>query len=116
MIKKDFDANCTVMNEYVMPKDTNALGILFGGKLFSLMDICAAIAVKKHTGRSAVTAGAENINFLKPSYRGDILTLKANILSFGNTSVKTEVKVTREIPGNNEPTLIAEGIFTFVII
>ncbi|MBP3324730.1 MAG: hypothetical protein J6M16_11140 [Clostridia bacterium] len=46
MIKMDFDANCTVMNEYVMPKDTNALGILFGGKLFSLMDICAAIAVK----------------------------------------------------------------------
>lgn len=116
MNNNDFSDKYTVMNEYIMPKDTNALGILFGGKLFSLMDICAAIEVKKYTGRSAVTAGAERISFINPSHIGDVITLKANLLSAENRSLKVKVTVTREDFYPKEFTLIAEGIFTFVII
>ena len=104
------------MTEYIMPKDTNALGILFGGKLFSIMDICACIAVKKHTGRSAVTAGVENLLFLAPAYSGDILHVKAKILKTGNKSIKLSVKAERENTEKREFSLISKGIFTFVVI
>lgn len=34
----------TVMNELVLPNDTNTLNNLMGGRLLHWMDICAAIA------------------------------------------------------------------------
>jgi hypothetical protein len=38
----------TVMNELVLPNDTNTLNNLMGGRLLHWMDICAAIAAQKH--------------------------------------------------------------------
>ncbi len=36
----------TLMNEIVLPNDTNTLGNLMGGRLLHWMDICAAIAAQ----------------------------------------------------------------------
>ena len=38
----------TVMNELVLPNDTNTFGNLMGGRLMYWMDIAAFLAVAKH--------------------------------------------------------------------
>jgi len=42
----------TVMNELVLPNDTNVLNNLMGGRLLHWMDICAAITAQKHSSRT----------------------------------------------------------------
>jgi len=38
----------TVMNELVLPNDTNTFGNLMGGRLMYWMDIASAMAAMKH--------------------------------------------------------------------
>jgi len=51
------------MTELVLPNDTNQLGNLMGGRLMHWIDICAAMAAGKHSGRVCVTASVDEINF-----------------------------------------------------
>ena len=46
----------TIMNELVLPNDTNTLNNLMGGRLLHWMDIAAAISAQKHCNRIVVTA------------------------------------------------------------
>ncbi|MFM8436871.1 MAG: acyl-CoA thioesterase, partial [Candidatus Kapaibacterium sp.] len=39
------------MTEMVLPNDTNYLGNLLGGRLMHWVDIAAALAAMKHSGR-----------------------------------------------------------------
>ena len=43
----------TIMTELVLPNDTNTLNNLMGGRLLHWMDVCAAIAAQKHSGKSS---------------------------------------------------------------
>ena len=52
----------TIMNELVLPNDTNTLNNLMGGRLLHLMDIAAAIAAQKHCNRIVVTASVDNVS------------------------------------------------------
>lgn len=49
----------TIMNELVLPNDTNTLNNLMGGRLLHWMDIAAAISAQKHCNRIVVTASVE---------------------------------------------------------
>jgi len=55
----------TIMNELVLPNDTNTLNNLMGGKLLHWMDICAAIAAQKHSGKTVVTASVDSVSLIK---------------------------------------------------
>ena len=39
------------------------------------IDICAALAASKHSGRVCVTASVDNIDFKEPIKLGDVVTL-----------------------------------------
>ena len=55
----------TIMNEMVLPNDTNTLHNLMGGKLLHWMDIAAAIAAQKHAQKTVVTASVDSVSFAK---------------------------------------------------
>ena len=55
----------TIMTEMVLPQHTNALGGIFGGVVMSWIDIAAAIAARRHSGKVCVTASIDELNFLK---------------------------------------------------
>ena len=67
ILSKKAKESFTVMNELVLPNDTNTLNNLMGGRLLHWMDIAAAIAAQKHCNRIVVTASVDNGNFFLPS-------------------------------------------------
>ena len=99
----------------IMPKDTNYMfPMVFGGAFFSEMDLTAANCVKKCLQKSenknlkAVTHKA-NVCWLKPTWLGDIVKMKAEVVSLGKKSIV--VKVLAFIDDNN---VVAEAEFVFV--
>ena len=84
----------------VMPKDYNYANALFGGKLLYELDYAGVKVVRRAlygTGADgAVTASVERVDFLKPALSGDIVTMTAEIKSFGKSSIQVRVTVLRE--------------------
>lgn len=80
--------------ELVLPNDTNQLGNLLGGRLMHWIDIAAAIAAYRHSGRVCVTASVDEINFHDPIRLGEIVVLQASVNRAFNTSMEVGVLVT----------------------
>ena len=70
---------------------TNALGFTHGGAVFSLADYAFAHAC--NYGDNVAVAVQVNINFLRPSVEGDILTAEATRVSDGKTTGLYQVTV-----------------------
>jgi acyl-CoA thioesterase len=73
---------------------TNALGFTHGGAIFSLADYAFAQAC--NFGDNVAVAVQVNINFLKPSVEGDMLTAEAMRVSDGKTMGLYQVTVRKE--------------------
>lgn len=73
---------------------------LFGGKLLYELDYAGAKIARRATYNvdcdNIVTASIERINFEKPAFIGDIITMFAEIKSLGKSSIQIRVKVQRE--------------------
>ncbi len=68
----------------IQKNQTNALGFTHGGAVFSLADYAFALAC--NYGDNVAVALQVNINFLKPTVEGDVLTAEANRVSDGKTT------------------------------
>lgn len=106
----------TTMTELVLPNDTNTLNNLMGGRLLHLMDIAAAIAAQKHSGRIVVTASVDNVSFQEPIALGDVLTLQAKVTRAFNSSMEVYIEVTAEnIPAGIRKST-NKAFYTFVAV
>jgi acyl-CoA hydrolase len=106
----------TIMNEMVLPNDTNTLHNLMGGKLLHWMDIAAAIAAQKHSGKTVVTASVDSVSFAKSIKLGDVVTLQAEVSRAFNTSMEVYIKVWAENIPTGESFLSHEAYYTFVAL
>lgn len=105
-----------VMNEMIMPNDTNPLGNLMGGYLMRWMDIACAICAARHCGFQVVTASVDHISFYEPIKLGDVITLSAQVTRAFNTSVEVYVEVSAaDLTGSN-PRQSNHAYFTFVAL
>lgn len=105
-----------VMNEMIMPNDTNPLGNLMGGYLMRWMDIACAICAARHCGFQVVTASVDHISFYEPIKLGDVITLTAQVTRAFNTSVEVYVEVSAaDLTGDN-PRQSNHAYFTFVAL
>jgi uncharacterized protein (TIGR00369 family) len=102
--------------ESVFPTDTNPQGTLFGGQLVAWMDKAAGIAAMRQARQTVVTAAIENISFKVPILVGDLVELKALVVSVGRTSMVVEVEVFREGPFGTDRELCTVGRFTMVAL
>lgn len=79
-----------------MPKDTNYGGSIFGGYLFSQIDVAASIpAIRRAKGRVA-TVAVNSIELHHPVFVGDVLSLYAHVVKVGRTSITVDVEVYAE--------------------
>jgi acyl-CoA thioesterase YciA len=99
-----------------MPADTNANGDIFGGWLLSQMDIAGGVAALKIARSRTVTVSIETMNFRKPVYVGDLVSVYANLVRVGRTSmtIRLEAWVVRR--KETQPILVTDGNFTYVAI
>ena len=106
----------TIMNELVLPNDTNTLNNLMGGRLMHWMDIAAAIAAQKHSNRIVVTASVDNVSFSEPIRLGNVVTFKAKVTRAFNSSMEVYIEVTAEdIPARRKLDS-NKAFFTFVAV
>ena len=93
LISRKAKDSFVVMNELVLPNDTNTLNNLMGGRLLHWMDIAAAIAAQKHCSRIVVTASVDHVSFQHAIKLGDVVTIEAKVSRAFNTSVEVRVFV-----------------------
>lgn len=106
----------TVMNELVLPNDTNVFGNLMGGRLMYWMDIAAAIASGKHCNAPSMTASVDNISFKNPIKLGNTVIIEARVSRAFNTSMEIHLKVWGEDHLHQVRYESNEAYYTFVAL
>ncbi|MBK9322631.1 MAG: acyl-CoA thioesterase [Bdellovibrionaceae bacterium] len=104
------------MTQLVLPTHTNALGSIFGGTIMSWIDVAAAIAAQRHSGKDVVTASIDTLNFIAPVYKGWVVNLKASVNFTSRTSMEVGVRVDAENPRTGEVFHTASAYTTFVAL
>nr|WP_256012585.1 acyl-CoA thioesterase [Pedobacter xinjiangensis] len=111
---KTAEQSLTIMNELVLPNDTNALNNLMGGRLLHWMDIAASISAQKHCNRIAATASVDNVSFKQPIKLGDVVTIKAKVSRTFHSSLEVRLVVWTENISTGAKAKSNEAFYTFV--
>ncbi len=106
----------TIMTQLVLPKDTNTMRTLYGGKLVDWIDIVGSTVAMRHSRHRVVTASIDRLDFYSPIHLGDIVILEAWINFVGNTSMEVEVRVTKENPLTGEQKHTCTAYLTYVAL
>jgi acyl-CoA thioesterase YciA len=77
----------------MMPRDTNALGSVFGGHILSLIDLAAGQHARTISPKRSVTKVMREVNFVSPVFVGDSVSFYTSTLRVGTTSVAVRVEV-----------------------
>ena len=114
MEEKTLDHSSVIMRHMVSPQDANIAGITHGGVVMKHIDDAAGVVAIKHTGRNAVTASIDRLDFLHPVFIGNLLTVKACINMVGKTSMEIGVRVEAEDIITQKIRHTASAYLTFV--
>ena len=99
-----------------MPADTNANGDIFGGWLLSQMDIGGGVFASKIAKSRTVTVAIEAMNFRKSVYVGDLVSVYANLVRVGRTSITVHLEAWIVRRKELQSILVTDGNFTYVSI
>jgi len=99
-----------------MPADANAYGDIFGGWLMSLMDSAAGLVAARHAKGRAVTIAVEAMKFHAPVQVGDEVSVYADLIRVGRTSMTIDVEAWRRDRHGEESCLVTQAQFVFVAI
>ena len=99
-----------------MPADTNANGDIFGGWLLSQMDVGGGVFASKLAKSRTVTVAIEAMNFRKAVYVGDLVSVYANLVRVGRTSLTVHLEAWAHRRKETHPFLVTDGNFTYVSI
>ncbi|PEQ11240.1 acyl-CoA thioesterase [Novosphingobium sp. PC22D] len=105
-----------VIRVTAMPADTNAYGDIFGGWLLSLMDSGAGLMAARHSRGRAVTVALDGMTFHLPVGVGDEVSVYAEMVRLGRTSMTIGVEAWRRHRTEDEAVKVTEATFTFVAI
>lgn len=104
------------LRNVAMPADINSGGTIFGGWILSQMDIAGGTISSQRAGGRVVTAGVDEMSFLRPIYIGDVVSIYGEIARIGRTSMAVFLVTWVLRDGSGEFEKVGEGIFTFVAI
>ncbi len=99
-----------------MPADTNQNGDIFGGWLLSQMDLGGGIFASKLAKSRTVTVAIDAMNFRKPVFVGDLVSVHANLVRVGKTSVTVHLEAWVVRRKETHSILVTDGNFTYVSI
>ena len=98
----------------MMPRDTNAHGTIFGGVILSRIDQAGAVAAARHGCRKVVTVAMDKVEFHEPVQVGDLVSLYADVVRVGRTSMTIRVEVEAEGRDGHGPVSVTSADVTFV--
>src|ERR671919_669526 len=80
----------------LLPKDTNAMGTIFGGVILSHVDLASAVEARKAAPLRYVTKAMREVEFHEPVFLGDIVNFFTETVRIGRTSITVRVTVEAE--------------------
>jgi acyl-CoA thioesterase YciA len=86
----------------LLPKDTNALGTIFGGVILSHIDLASAVEARKTARHRYVTKAMNGIEFHAPVFVGDLVNFYTETTRVGRTSITVKVVVDAERWGGGQ--------------
>lgn len=99
-----------------MPADANAYGDIFGGWLVGQMDLAAGLVAARRAKGRAVTVAMDSMQFHAPVAVGDEVSVYAQIVRIGRSSMLIEVEAWRRCRHGEERQLVTQANFTFVAV
>ncbi|GAB4552257.1 MAG: acyl-CoA thioesterase [Phycisphaerales bacterium] len=100
----------------MMPRDTNPQGTIFGGVILSLIDQAAFVHALMLADHRYVTVAIDSVEFHKPVYVGDVVSLCCETMKIGNTSIRVHVVVFAQRRDRPHPVRVTEAQVTLVAI
>jgi acyl-CoA thioesterase YciA len=102
----------------LLPRDTNSQGTVFGGIILSYIDMAGAIEAHRKTHMERfVTVAMREVIFHKPVFVGDLVSLYAETVAIGNTSITIRVIVEAERVGvGTEQVRVTEAEVVYVAV
>ncbi|MFY7651689.1 MAG: acyl-CoA thioesterase [Chitinophagaceae bacterium] len=105
-----------IMNEMVLPNDTNPFGNLMGGRLMYWMDIAAGMTAYKHSNSACMTVSVDNLSFKNSIKLGNTVHIQAKITRAFTSSMEIHLKVWGEDHLQQTRYESNEAYFTFVAL
>jgi acyl-CoA thioesterase YciA len=99
-----------------MPADANPSGDIFGGWLMAQMDLAAGLVAMRVARGRTVTVAVEAMTFLSPVAIGDEVSVYADLVGRGRSSMRIAVEAWRRERHVEERRKVTEAVFTFVAI
>ncbi len=99
-----------------MPADTNANGDIFGGWLMAQMDLGSSILARSRAKGRVATIAVEAMTFHRPVHVGDVVSIHAEMLREGTTSMQIGVEVWVNRFPEGEHAKVTEAKFVFVAV
>ena len=107
-----------------MPSDVNANGDIFGGWIMAQVDVAGAIPAVRRAGGRVATVAVNSFVFKQPVMTGDVVSLYAEVVRSGRTSITVDVEVyveryaNRDVKGYGSlsTTKVTEATLTYVAI
>lgn len=100
-----------------MPADANQNGDIFGGWIMSQVDIAGGTVAGRIARGRVATVAVNQFLFKQPVQIGDLVSLYADVVRLGNTSVTINVEVYAERrPAAPKVVKVTEATLTYVAI
>ena len=110
------EESAVIMTHQVLPSDANPAGNVHGGVILKHIDTAAGVVAMRHVRGWAVTASIDRMDFLKPVYVGELVTIKASLNLVGRTSMEVGVRVEAENLLTGEVRHTNSAYLTFVAL
>jgi acyl-CoA thioesterase YciA len=79
-----------------MPADANVYGDIFGGWIMAQVDLAASLPATRRANGRVATVAVNSFVFRQPVFVGDLLSIYADIIRVGTTSITVNVEVYAE--------------------
>jgi acyl-CoA thioesterase YciA len=99
-----------------MPADANPSGDIFGGWLLAHMDLAGASAAQRRARGRVATVAVDSMKFHLPVHVGDEVSIYADILSIGRSSIRIMVEAWRRVRAAEDRDRVTSAVFVFVAI
>src|SRR5215510_9897615 len=100
-----------------MPADANQSGDIFGGWIMAQVDIAGSVAAVRVARGRVATVAVNSFLFKQPVFIGDLVSLYAEVVRIGRTSITVNVEVyAQRRPEREQVVKVTEATLTYVAV
>ena len=100
-----------------MPRDANQTGDIFGGWIMAQVDIAGSIPAARTAKGRVATVAVNSFVFKQPVFVGDLVSLYAEVVRVGRTSITVNVEVyAQRRPEREAVVKVTEATLTYVAV